>query len=202
MPGRKASEEERREQILSAAYQVALRRGVDGLTVRAVATRARVSHGLVLFHFKRKDQLTLAVLDRVLAANLALEVEESDDSEDPGQRLRTTLQGEMDRVSRDPRQVRLFLEYWALGTRHAAIRARISAGLERYRRAFLPLTEDVLAAEPTRLAGVTAEGLTAVAVSFVNGCAVQAMIDPDHFRVERYLEAVHGMLEGLTMDAV
>src|SRR5580765_5958371 len=72
MPGQKATEAARREQILKAAYEVALRRGIDGLTVRAVATRARLSHGLVLFHFKRKDQLGLALLDRVLATTLAL----------------------------------------------------------------------------------------------------------------------------------
>jgi AcrR family transcriptional regulator len=67
MPGRKAAEATRREQILKAAYEVAVRRGIDGLTVRAVAARARLSHGLLLFHFKRKDQLGLALLDRVLA---------------------------------------------------------------------------------------------------------------------------------------
>jgi AcrR family transcriptional regulator len=33
MPGRKASETQRREQILRAAHDVALRQGIDGLTV-------------------------------------------------------------------------------------------------------------------------------------------------------------------------
>jgi AcrR family transcriptional regulator len=74
MPGQKATEATRREQILKAAYEVALRRGIDGLTVRAVAARARLSHGLVLFHFKRKDQLGLALLDRVLATTLSLRI--------------------------------------------------------------------------------------------------------------------------------
>ena len=43
-------------------------------------------------------------------------------------------------------------------------------------------------------AGVTADGLAAVAVSFVNGCAVQAMIDPAHFDIDQYLAAVEGIL--------
>jgi AcrR family transcriptional regulator len=197
MPGRKASETERREQILTAAHQVALRQGIDGLTVRAVAARARLSHGLVLFHFKRKDQLVAAVLERVLPATLPLTVaEESPPAGDPRERLRTVLRQEVDRLSRDTRQVRLFLEYWALGSRQPAIRARIGAELERYRTAFRPLTAEVLGAEPDRFTGVTPEGLAAVAVSFINGCAVQAMIDPDHFDVEKYLAAVHGMVGG------
>src|SRR4051794_31210740 len=36
MPGQRESQATRREQILEAAYEVALRRGIDGLTVRAV----------------------------------------------------------------------------------------------------------------------------------------------------------------------
>lgn len=202
MPGQKASPTQRRQQILKAAHAVALREGIDGVTVRAVAARARLSHGLVLFHFKRKDQLVIALLDRVLAATLSLRVgEEVALIRDPRARLRALLRQEVDRVSRDPKQVRLFLEYWALGTRSSAIRGKISTELKRYRLAFRRLAEEVLQAEPSRFVGVTPEGLAAVAVSFINGCAVQAMIDPDHFDVGEYLAAVQGILGQLPMAA-
>jgi TetR/AcrR family transcriptional regulator, transcriptional repressor of bet genes len=197
MPGQKATEAERRAQILLAAHQVALQRGIDGLTVRRVAARARLSHGLVLFHFKRKNQLVVAVLDRVLAATLPVLPEGVIAGDDPGERLWSVLRREADRLIRDSRQVRLFLEYWAVGTRQPAIRARIGAELERYRSGFRPLTEEVLAAEPARFTGVSPQALAAVAVSFINGCAVQAMIDPAGFDVEKYLAALRGMLGGL-----
>jgi TetR/AcrR family transcriptional regulator, transcriptional repressor of bet genes len=195
MPGQKASETVRREQILRAAYEVASRRGIDGLTVRAVAARAKLSHGLVLFHFKRKDQLVNALLDRVLATSLKLHMSE-DVARVPHalDRLRALLRQEMDRLSGEPRRTRLFFEYWALGTRHSAIRAKISAELDRYRAAFRATTEDILQAEPARFTGVTSDGLAAVAVSFINGCAVQAMIDPEHFDINEYLAAVQGII--------
>jgi AcrR family transcriptional regulator len=202
MPGQKASETLRRHQILKAAHQVALRQGIDGLTVRAVATRARLSHGLILFHFKRKDQLVSALLDRVLAATLALRIDEDvAHSGGPLDRLRALLRQEVDRLSSDPRQVRLFLEYWAFGTRHSAVREKISVALERYRAAFRRLAEEVLQAEATRFPGVTPEGLAAIAVSFINGCAVQAMIDPEHFDIGEYLAAVQGILGRFPMAA-
>jgi TetR/AcrR family transcriptional repressor of bet genes len=195
MPGQKAAEAERREQILEAAYKVALRKGIQGLTVRAVAAAAGLSHGLVLFHFKRKAQLVGAVLDRVLANTLSLEVDDQIDlPEHPAERLPALVRREVGRLTRNAREARLFLEYWALGARHPAIRAKIGAALERYRAAFRRLTEEMLLADPGRLAGVTPTGLTAVAVSFVNGCAVQALIDPDRFDVEEYLAAVQGVL--------
>jgi AcrR family transcriptional regulator len=202
MPGQKASEAERQQQILKAAHQVALRQGIDGLTVRAVAAQARLSHGLVLFHFKRKDQLVSALLDRVLAATLSLQVgDEVAQIRNPRGRLRALLRQEVDRVSRDRKQVRLFLEYWALGTRSSVIQRKINGELERYRAGFRELTKEVLKAEPGRFAGVTPDGLAAVAVSFINGCAVQAMIDPDHFDVGEYLAAVQGIIGQLPMAA-
>ena len=202
MPGQKASETLRRQQILKAAHEVALRQGIDGLTVRAVATRARLSHGLVLFHFKRKEQLVSALLDRVLATTLSLVVgEEITLIRDPRARLRALLHQEVSRLSRDPKQVRLFLEYWALGTRSSAIREKISAELERYRAAFRTLAAEVLEVEVGRFPGVTPDGLAAIAVSFINGCAVQAMIDPDHFDVGEYLASVQGILGGFPMAA-
>jgi TetR/AcrR family transcriptional repressor of bet genes len=194
MPGPKASEALRRRQILKAAHEVALRQGIEGLTVRAVAARARLSHGLVLFHFKRKDQLVSALLDRVLAAILSLHVA-ADVAHigNPLDRLRALLRQEVDRLSRDRQMVRLFLEYWALGNRSSAIRVKIMTELERYRAAFRGLAEEVLRAEGARFPGLTPEGLAAIVVSFINGCAVQAMIDPDRFDIEQYLATVQGI---------
>ena len=77
----------------------------------------------------------------------------------------------------------------------------LHGSLERYRAAFRTLTEEVLQAEVGRFPGVTPEGLAAIAVSFINGCAVQAMIDPDHFDVGEYLASVQGILGDFPMAA-
>ena len=202
MPGRKASEEERREQLLDAAYEVACRAGIEGVTLRAVAAEARLSHALVLFHFKRKDNLVGALLDRVLATTAILEMRE-DVAALPraADRLQALLGREVDRLAREPQQMRLFLEYWALGARDAAIRTKVSAALERYRQAFRALTTEVLHSAPGRVRGVTPDGLAAVAVSLINGGAAQAMLDPDGFDVASYLAAGHSLIERLAATA-
>lgn len=195
MPGQKAPETARREQILKAAYDVALQRGIGGLTIRAVAAKAKLSHGLVHFHFKRKAHLVLALLDWVLATTSILRLpEDIARIPQPLDRLRAVLEQEMARLSQEPRLLRLFFEYWALGTRHVATRLRISAELERYRGAFRAMAAEAFLGKPAPFPGVTPDGLAAVAVSFINGCAVQAMIDPEHFDIEEYLGAVHGLI--------
>lgn len=211
MPGQRAPEEQRREQILSAAYAVALRTGIAGVTLRAVGVEAGLSHGLLLFHFERKDELIGALLDRVLATTMMLD--RTDDGATPelpsagkSDALGELLRRELDRFSQDPRGIRLFFEYWALGVREPTIRTKIGEALERYRAAFRSMTEDILAADVARGAdtapdGLTPDALAAVAVSLISGCAVQAMIDPVRFDTAAYLAAVHGLIERLTPPA-
>lgn len=195
MPGQKASEETRREQILTAAHAVASRHGIDGLTVRAVAARAKLSHGLVLFHFRRKDELVTALLDRVLATTFVLTI--SDDVlrlPNALDRLVAVLRQEMDRLAHDPRRMRLFFEYWALGSRHSRVRTKVSTSLAGYRAALRTIADDVLQTHPARHVGVTPDGLAAVAVSLITGCAVQAMIDPEGFDMAEYRAAAQGVM--------
>lgn len=195
MPGKRASAEERRDQILQAAFGVASREGVANLTLRAVAAEAEVSHTLVLFHFGRKEELVHELLEWLIASASVLEISE-DIARFPRaiDRLHALLQQEMQRLSHQTQHVRLFFEYWALGARHESIRTRISGELERYRAAFQLVTRDLIRAEPATFAGVTAEGLAAVAVSWIHGCAVQATIDPVHFDTDQYFAAVRGII--------
>jgi hypothetical protein len=100
----------------------------------------------------------------------------------------------MGRLSRDPLRIRLTFDFWTAGIRDAEIRERLRAEFARYREAFRPLVTAVLREEPERFPGVTPDGLAAVAVSFIKGCAVQSMIDPEHFDIAQYLAAAEGLL--------
>ncbi len=57
--------------------------------------------------------------------------------------------------------------------------------------------EEMLGADPAEYAGMTPRGLSAVAVSWIHGCAVQAMTDPD-FDTDEYLAAVRGLIGQLS----
>ncbi len=199
MPGQKAPEGRRREQILAAAYAVAARDGIAGLTVRAVASEAGLSHGLVLFHFKRKDQLVAALLDGVLRTTLTLEVPaDVAGLPRPLDRLRALLRREVGRLAHEPDRIRLLLECWALSARDADVREKVGRALAQYREAFLPLTGEVLTSESSGFARVTPTGLAAVTVGLINECAIQGSVDPEHFVMDDYLTAVQGLVGRLT----
>lgn len=206
MVGRKASEESRREDILRAAYDVAARQGLEALTLRAIAARADVSHGTVLFHFKRKHEVVSTLLERVLYATAVLRVPDAiKQITRPSERLHALLRAEMERLSTDPRHFRLFLEYWTIGVRNAKIRLRVRSALEAYRVAFTEIATQVVNAELAQSPGraqqrndpVTVDGVAAVAVSLVHGCALQGVIDPKGFEVHQHFAAAAQMLDRL-----
>lgn len=198
MPGTKAPEAQRREQILLAAYEVAAREGLSGTTILQVAAAAGLSPGLVPFHFGTKRQLLLSLLDWLLATTTVLHIgPEIERITSPTERLIALLRQEMARLSSEPRRIRLTFDFWTAGVRDEEVRTRMRAEFARYREAFRPMVDAVLAAQPERFGGVTAEGLAAVAVSFIKGCAVQSMIDPEHFDIAEYLTAAERMLASL-----
>lgn len=179
MPGTKIAEAVRREQIIAAAYAIAAKHGLNAVTIRVVALRADTSPGLVIFHFGTKDDLILAVLDWVLRTTTAVSVGPDIEAiPDPLERLIALLRQEMARLSREPQAIRVFFEFWSAAIWDRKIAARVQPELDRYRDAFRPMAEAILVAEPERFRGVSAAALTAVAVSFIKGFAVQSMIEP------------------------
>lgn len=191
------SEEARRQQLIEATFAVACREGIRGVTVRSVAAEAKVSHGLVHFHFGRKDRLLHELLEWLIREMAVLHV--SDDiaafprSLD---RLHALIQQEMARLSHQPEHVRLFLEFWALGAQRESIRTRIRSELARYRQAVGAVMAEILSKDPMTYPGMTAAGLSAVAVSWIHGSALQSIIDPG-FDTDEYLGAVRGLIREL-----
>ncbi len=194
MARQRASESARREQILEAAFRVAARDRLDGLTVRRVAEEAGLSSGLVFFYFKTKDALLVALLEWLLERTIVMRTDEGVLSlPTPRERFLARLRKAVESVDRERVQVELFFDFWVMGTRHPEAREKLSSALSRYREVFRPLLAEIVR-EEYALPGVTAESLAAVCVSFVEGCAVQAIMDPDNFDVESFMACVEALI--------
>ena len=80
----------RRERIAAAALEVIRRRGVDGLTHRAVAAEAGVSPGLTTYHFDTLEEILEAAFDLAMERDIATLAAWSD-TLDPGADLPAEL---------------------------------------------------------------------------------------------------------------
>lgn len=107
----------------------------------------------------------------------------------------------MARLSTEPARNRLFFEFWNEGMWNRAVRVRMQRDLDRYRAAFLPLAAAVIETEPERFAGVHPADLAAVAVSFIKGCALQSMVEPE-LDVDGFLRAAETLLASPSPSSV
>ena len=84
--GRVALRQERnREALVQAGYRVMSEKGIDAATMQEIAQRADVGAGTVYSYFKSKEDLAVAVLERVMH-NLAIRIEEvTNQFSDPAQ---------------------------------------------------------------------------------------------------------------------
>ena len=195
-PRRRAPEEERREAILQAAFVVAAHGRLGAVTARAVAAEAGISPGLVFFYFESVDGLQVALLDWLLAHTIvaADTPDRLAEVSDPGARMMLAIRRDVEWLPRQRDRVELFFDYWVLGTRHPAIRRKIRRALHRYRDAFEPLARALVDSDRDRYAGMTPDGLASVAAGFVEGCALQVVMDPTQFDVERAMATLAALV--------
>ena len=195
MPGVKAPEQERRAQILDAAVQVATAERLDGLTVRKVAEVADLSPGLVFFHFGTKDQLLLDLLARVLEEIIGRRPPE-DAAGAPSARdaLLAYARRELERLPGEREFVELFFDFWVVGTRNPDVRTRMSEAMAAYRASFEPLASRIVAEETSRFDGVPPSDVARIIVSFVQGTAFQAVLEPGHFDVDALMAALEALV--------
>jgi len=195
MPGKRVSEDRRREQILEAACQVALAQRLSGLSTRAVAAKAGVSNGLVFFYFRSRRELLLALLEWLLAKTILRRGGESGAApESAYSRLSAEVQGALDRLQHDRTRIELFFDFWFMGTRDDVIRNRIREALKRHRDSYLPLAQAVVAEQPARFPGVTGESLADIAASFIEGCALRLVADPRNWDLKANSRALAAIL--------
>ncbi|NUQ19693.1 MAG: TetR family transcriptional regulator C-terminal domain-containing protein, partial [Gemmatimonadaceae bacterium] len=161
-----------------------------------VAAEAGVSAGLVFFYFESIDQLLVALLDWLLAQTFAATdfANRLADVSDPAARIMLAIRRDVAWLPKQRERVELFFDYWVRGTKHPAIRRAIRHALDRYRDSFTPLAQGLVSSDPERYAGMSAEGLAAVAASFVEGCALQIVMDPAQFDVERSMATLASLV--------
>ncbi len=83
-----------RETLLQAASQVVIDKGVEALTLDAVAQQAGVSKGGLLYHFPNKDALMTGMVEQLIRdfeAVLQTEFEQDDAPGTPGQWVRAYI---------------------------------------------------------------------------------------------------------------
>ncbi|MFD5093695.1 TetR/AcrR family transcriptional regulator [Amycolatopsis thailandensis] len=98
---RRANGEESRRRILDAAVEIAGERGYEGTSIKLVSARCGLPASSIYWHFKDKDELIAAVIERSFGSWLgAMVLPDADDVADPAARERQRVRGLAAQVAR------------------------------------------------------------------------------------------------------
>lgn len=183
MPGQKIAESERKEQILTATMRVATKMGLEKVTGRRVAAEAGISSGSIFFHYKTKNDLLLALLDKLIIWWLTTrEIQVSD----PKLQFLELVSSEARVDERE--EIDLLLEFWILGRKHPEMRSRFQEAMVKYRDKFCLVARHMIQDDNDKLSQTTPESMAIFASSLVIGNALQMMFAPESSNSDALVE--------------
>jgi AcrR family transcriptional regulator len=185
--------EKQRERFADAAIQIIVRNGLAALTMREVAQKAGLSHGLLFHYFGSKEQLLIHTVRCLVRRQVASH--ESDEAQRPGvERLRRLLV--RDAVVND--EVRSEAAVWLAFRAEALVKAELQSVHSQWAEHWIRILEEQL--EAAQAAGEMAADLDprteALALSaYSAGIMDRALLQPERFPpetqralIDRYLE--------------
>ena len=186
--------EERRQQILEAAWRCAARSGFRDITVDDVCAEAELSKGAFYGYFAQKDDLLLALFDHdaqdLDQAMVELEVREPDGRE----RLRLFTQAVLAR-SDDPARVQVRADMWTRMLTEEEVRAAFRAIVQSRRQRLRAWIEEAVAAG--ELVDIPANAFASILLALSDGLLLHGRVDPGAFRWVNIRKALGFLLEGL-----
>ncbi len=191
----------RRREIVDATVRVMARRGWNETSIDEITKEARVSRGLVSYHFKDKNELLSGVLRR--CREMFLEAVEAavEAGEPPQEQMRCATRASLMLARTNPLPYEVFLHFSTSGRADPVLAEEIRALYRTYRDATARGIRDCQAAGVYR-PDIDPEAAAAKHLGTIIGIALQWLIDPGAFDLEKAGElALEMLMESLEVRA-
>ncbi len=175
--------EQRRQELVEATIECLKRHGHEGLSMRAIATQAGVSLGLINHHFPNKDELVAAAyrhFNSELVDGLKAAVQKAPAS--PRARMRAFFRASFSRPNLDPEALAVWVVFWGMYRHSPLIQGVHRESYQGYVQLLRDMLTELVADAGPRAAPVdlrlAAIGLTAL----LDGLWLEWCLEPASFR--------------------
>ncbi len=189
--------QERKQQLIEAAWRCAGRMGYSQLTVDDVCAEARVSKGAFYGYFSSKQDLLIALLQEDAAELDGLLDNLTQRKLSNVERLRSFAHEMCDRGS-DQARVQVRSDLWAAILTEPRIRERMVSAVGR-RRAVLRGWIEVAVSEG-EIAEIPANAFASVLLALGDGLTLHGSLDPSGFRWNNIARVLAVIFAGLSGD--
>jgi AcrR family transcriptional regulator len=142
MPSKPDVKEERRNQIIEAATKVFNRLGFNKARMDDIVEESGLSKGALYWYFKSKDEIIIAILDRLFSRDMA-HVNELQKTELPvKERLQLYAGHTTDMISSMQPLMPILLEFWGLLLRQKKVKQVLGKFYRSYMEIIIPVIEE------------------------------------------------------------
>jgi AcrR family transcriptional regulator len=185
----------RRQQILDAAFKNIAEHSLEGTRMRSIAKTARVSQPSLHYYFDSKDGLIVALLDRLLAEFGAARDKGLAAAAGPQAKLHALLEVQRQLVAESPEILEVYYDFWVQATKKSRIRRQMKRMQAHWRQVIGEILAEGVQQGVYRSDRV--EMVPALIASILHGAALQHVIDPEDFDLDRYFELAERWLVSL-----
>ncbi len=192
-PGRTASKEARRQQLIEATIKCISKRGIGSTTLGDVAKEAGLSQGIVNLHFKSKDNLFNETL-RYLAEEYKSLFEKTLDRAGPGaaDKLLALMELDLKPSVCDQKKLAVWFGFWGEVKAMPTYRTMCNEYDRGYDRAIEQLCKEIIG--QGKYQNVSAKNVAEILSSLTNGLWLSCLISPKSWDRHAALESVKGYL--------
>ncbi|MGH7763894.1 MAG: TetR/AcrR family transcriptional regulator [Candidatus Dormibacteraceae bacterium] len=186
---------QRRRQIVEAAWRCAARMGFRDLTVDDVCAEAKLSKGAFYGYFEQKRDLLVALFED--DARRLDELMDDLERRIPNQRdrLRVYTQSALARSS-DPALVQVRADIWSAMLTEKEVRGAFAAGMQERRVSLKKWIEDAIKAG--ELVDIPANAFASILLALSDGLLLHGSLDPNAFRWINISKALDMLLNGIS----
>lgn len=187
--------QQRRQELVEAAWRVIARVGLDEVTLREIAAESGYSTGTLAHYFADKDHILRVALERA-DDDIRRRLAALPDDLDAFDRLYRALSEALPLDEERRFELTLDVNFWGRALNRPSLRSLQHRDHDEWRSRVLGLVQTVLDQdpEPGRIdAGVVAD----ILVAFVDGLGLQGLIYPEHMTSERIRALLDAQMRAL-----
>lgn len=166
---------ERKAQIINATIECIARYGYHNFSMQDVARVADVSKGIIHYYFLNKEDLMMAVLDRVSGDIESLLSGTVDQSNNPTERLKTIIQICFNVVKEKKEYYCINIDFWTQINQKDKVRQAVANHYSKFRQSLLVVIEDGIKAGVFK--PIDPQQAASMIIAMVDGVSLQWLFD-------------------------
>jgi TetR/AcrR family fatty acid metabolism transcriptional regulator len=170
---------ERKNQIINATIECISRYGYNNFSMQDVARIADVSKGIIHYYFLNKEDLMMAVLDRVAGDIESLLAEIMEQSPDPAERLKNLVQMCFGIVKNKREYYCINIDFWTQINQKETVRQSIAKHYAKFRNTTAAIIQQGIDSGVFKPGN--ANHYASVIIALVDGLSLQWLFDEGVF---------------------